>query len=134
MPGFTVVDEKFSTFNIPLKKLLKYPLRKQTNNVIAVFNRKTGELIDVLELTSKNKRALQKRTNTVLFYGKSSSKITAKKIAKGTTLNINLEKEFIPGDEFILRDQFVLGDQFLLHNTNFKVASKTEKELNIIAL
>ena len=47
-PGFSVINKNFGTFNIPLKKLLKYPLGKKPNNIIAVFNTKTKKLIDVI--------------------------------------------------------------------------------------
>lgn len=54
--GFTVVDEKFGMFNIRLTKLLKYPLKRRMNNIITVFNRKTGKLIDLVARTKKNEK------------------------------------------------------------------------------
>ena len=133
-PGYSVVNSKYGTFNIPLKR--------QTHNIVAVFNNKTKKIIDVVLLNKKNKRGLAKRKNTTLFYGKINGKINA----KGTTLNINLEKQFvlgdqflpgdmfIPGDLFIPGDQFVPGDQFKIHNTEFKVLKKSKTTLKIIVL
>ena len=47
-PGFSVVNSTFGTFNIPLQKLLQYPIKKQPYNIIAVFNTKTKKLIDIV--------------------------------------------------------------------------------------
>jgi len=137
-PGFTVINKKFATFIIPLKKISKYPIK--TNNIIASFNRKTGKLIDVVVLNKKNKQLLGRRKDAILFYGKSNRKIGLKNISKGTTIEVDLEKQFVPGDQFVLGDQFVPGDQFIpgdefiMSNTKFKVISKTKKLLKIVAL
>lgn len=57
-----------------------------------------------------------------MFYSKSNGEMNLKNISKGTTIEINLEKQFIP------------GDQFILNNIKFKVVSKTKKMLKIVAL
>jgi hypothetical protein len=138
-PGFSVVNSKFITFNIPLQELLQYPIKKQPYNIIAVFNTKTKKLIDLVLLDKTNKRSIKKQPNTAMFYGTlSNSKSTVsrsnKKFSKGNTIVLYLNKKYIPGDQFLPGDMFISGDEFILNNTKFKVISKTPKLLKIVAL
>jgi len=138
-PGYSVVKSTFGTFNIPLQKLLQYPIKKQPYNIVAVFNTKTKKLIDIILLNKTHKRGIEKHPNTVMFYGKltnSQSKLSRsnKKFSKGNSLLIYLNKKYIPSDEFIPGDMFIPGDEFILNNNKFKIVSNTKKQLKIVAL
>ncbi len=123
-PGFSIVTDKFETFNIPLKGLLKYPIKTKRITIIAVFDTKTKRLIDMVLDTKKNKKVLEKRKNVLLFYGKRDHE----KLAKGSLVQVFLEKQFVPGD------QFISGDQFNLKGSKYKVVSSTKKELQLVKL
>ncbi len=130
-PGFSVVNNKYGTFNIPLQKLLQYPIKKQPYNIIVVFNTKTKKLIDIILIDKNNKRGLEKRPNTVLFYGtltsaKNIQKNSHKKFTKGSSIIVYLNKKYLSGD------QFLPGDQFTLFNTKFKIVSNTKGQLKML--
>ena len=130
-PGYNVVEVgSFGTLNIYLDA--EASLYGKNTTLIAVFNTKNGKLSDVIPLNKKSEQALVKRENVSMFYAKSNAVLDFKAISKGTTITINLEKQYIPGDQFIPGNQFIPGDQFVLNSTKFIVADKTEKELKII--
>lgn len=90
-------------------------------------------------LDKTHKRSIEKHPNTAMFYGKlnnSQSKLNRrnKKFSKGNSIEVFLEKQYLPGDQFIPSDQFIPGDQFIFLNTKFKILKKTKNLLKIVAL
>jgi len=136
-PGFSVVNSKFGTFNIPLQKLLKYPIKNKGYNIIAVFNTKTKKMIDIVLLDKNNKQGIKKRPNTTMFYGKltnAKKQIAGKSFYKGNTIEVFLGKKYILSDAFITGDQFLPGDAFTLNNTKFKILKKSKEVLKMVVL
>ena len=133
--GFVVVNDKFGTFNIPLKR----PLIKN-NEIVSVFDSKTKKLKKHIR-HEKISNYKKNDPNSIFIY------TTLQKLKGGPlTMILHLDKQYIPRNKsrlnpsktptktkpFVPNHKFMKGDFFEFNNQRYKVLSSNIKEIKLL--
>ncbi len=133
-PGFSVVNEKFSTFNIPLKKTKKDPFF-----IVSVFDSKTKKLKKLIRHKNIKKYKLSD-PNSIFIY------TTLKKQNRKSLMTLYLDKQFIIRNSsrinpsktptktkpFVPNHKFITGWLFEFNKQIYKVLSSTKEEIKLL--